>query len=108
MVPNVELELQHGSDAVVLKNVLLDTGSASTILATNAVARIGLRPDIGDRIIEMYGIGRSESVVEKRVEQLALGGRLIGDFPVQLGEMDYGITSDRIVGADLLTALRGG
>jgi predicted aspartyl protease len=104
-LPYVPLEVHNGGNAIVLRNALLDTGSHSTILATESVESIDLRPEQTDVIREIFGIGGTEAVVEMRVQRLVLAEGSIVGFTVELGGMDYGIDLDAIVGLDLLREL---
>jgi hypothetical protein len=104
-LPFVSLDVTYRGTTITLSDVLLDTGSAGTILSTDSVMGIGLEPELGDTIREVVGVGGSEPVVEKSVDFIAIDGRTVANFVIELGGMDYGFTIDGIVGLDLLRAL---
>jgi hypothetical protein len=45
-LPIVSFEINHGEKVVLLTNVLLDTGCATTIFDTDVLAQIGIDLDI--------------------------------------------------------------
>ena len=104
-LPFTTLSLTYNGMTLTLENVLLDTGSASTIIATDSVASIGLKPFPDDPIHEVFGVGGSEAVVEKIVPVIRIDGSTLRDFTIELGGMDYGFALDGIAGLDLLLAV---
>ena len=101
----VSVRLRHGGQELELHDVLLDTGSAGTVFSIHAVSMVGLTYDPDDPLHRIHGIGGSEFVFMKRVNQLAIGEREVRDFSVEIGGMDYGFQLDGIVGTDLLLAV---
>lgn len=102
----VELTVTFRGKTVTLSDVLLDTGSGSTVLAADAVDAIGLRGELKDVIRAIHGVGGSEFVIEKPADALTLDGVTVTDFPVEVGGLDYGFVINGIVGLDLLRAVR--
>ncbi|HLK55519.1 MAG TPA: retropepsin-like aspartic protease [Chthonomonadaceae bacterium] len=103
-LPFVTLAVTYLEQQITLNRVLLDTGSASTILAIDKVESIGLRPEPHDAIHRIRGVGGAEYVFSKRVERLALGTIEILDFEVEIGAMNYGFDIEGILGLDFLLA----
>ncbi len=101
-LPFVELKVSYNSKEVVLKNVLVDTGSASTILKIDAIESIGIKPEDEDIIGTVSGVGGSEFVYIKTVEYIKMSDLKIPNFKVDIGEMNYGYDFDGIVGMDFL------
>ena len=62
-------------------------------------------PESGDPLHEVFGIGGSEYVFEKRVDRLAAFGTGIDRFSVEVGAMEYGFEIDAILGMDFLRAV---
>jgi predicted aspartyl protease len=102
-LPYVEVTLFYGGQRLELENVLLDTGSASTVFSANKVLPIGLHYEMDDTVHRIRGVGGAEFVFLKRVDHLALGKLQVGDFEVEVGATDYGFEIDGIVGMDFLT-----
>ena len=97
-----EVILTHGNTETKLNNVLVDTGSASTIIAADKAIELGLGPSPNDKIYTVRGIGGTEFVYEKYVERIQVKEICSKDFRVQVGVMDYGFKMDGIIGMDFL------
>ncbi len=104
-LPFVNARLRHGEQALELHDVLLDTGSAGTLFATDSVAPIGLVYEPEDPLRRIYGVGGSEFVFMKRVDQVAVGELQVRDLAVEVGAMDYGFQLDGIIGTDFPLAV---
>jgi hypothetical protein len=98
----VSVQLTQGEQSIILPNVVLDTGSAGTILQTDLVAQIGVRLEPNDLISEVHGIGGVEFVVTKQVDLIGIDKLVTRDFTVEIGAMDYGFDFDGILGFDFL------
>ncbi len=87
-----------------LKNVLLDTGSASSIFSADRLLDIDLRCEPTDILNRIRGVGGTEFVFSKTIDQLSLGDLTVADFEIEIGAMDYGFNFelDGIVGMDFL------
>jgi predicted aspartyl protease len=103
-LPFVQMTVAYGGASLRLDHVLLDTGSASTVLATDRVAEIGLLPQLTDRLRLIAGIGGSELVVDSVIPAVTLAGVVVTQFPVELASLEHGILLDGIIGFDLLSA----
>ena len=58
-----------------------------------------------DPLHRIHGVGGSEFVFMKRVDQVAVGELQVSDFAVEVGAMDYGFQFDGIIGTDFLLAV---
>ena len=87
-----------------LENVLLDTGSASTIFSADRLLDIDLRCEPTDILNRIRGVGGTEFVFSKTIDQLVLGDLNVSNFEIEVGAMDYGFRFelDGIVGMDFL------
>ena len=101
-LPFTELELIQGDKKITLSKVLIDTGSATTIVSTETAIGIGLGPQPDDEISLVRGVGGVESVFEKHVEKIILGTAALNNFKIDVGAMDYGFEIDAIIGMDIL------
>jgi hypothetical protein len=101
----VSVWLRHGGQELELRDVLLDTGSAGTVFSTDAISIIGLTYEPDDPLHRIHGIGGSEFVFMKRIDQVSVGERHVRDFSLEVGGMDYGFPLDGILGTDFLVAV---
>ncbi|SFL49347.1 Aspartyl protease [Paenibacillus sp. 1_12] len=109
----MKIHLQHGlpfvSVTVVFKgnelrmdNVLLDTGSASTLFNADLVRDIGVVPEGSDVVDTIRGVGGIEYVYTKILDAIHFGNFSIEEFQVEIGSMDYGMDIDGIIGFDFM------
>lgn len=95
----------HRGVEIVVADVLVDTGAASTVVNADVVAAGGLVPEPDDVLRALRGVGGREHVFVRRLERLVVGGVAVAPFEVEVGEMDYGITMGGILGMDYLRAV---
>jgi hypothetical protein len=88
---------------IEISDVLVDTGSASTILAADIVVNVKIIPRAEDILHAIHGVGGSEVVFTRRIDYLKVGERSIADFEIEVGGMDYGFKISGILGMDFLT-----
>lgn len=105
-LPYVTATLRFAGRRLNLDQVLLDTGSAGSVFAADAVYALGIEPEGADVIRRICGVGGSEFVYSKRVEQLSLAEMKVGNFEIQVGAMRYGFPLQGIIGMDFLLATR--
>lgn len=98
--------VHHAGQNIRIPDVLVDTGSAGTILDADLLADIGIIPTGTDRVYTVYGIGGGEETVFEREVTLQINNHLIENFAVEIGTSEgrYGILG--IIGLDLLMHLR--
>jgi len=108
-LPFVSATIQFRGNMLELDNILIDTGSAGTVLSADRLASVGVAIEPNDPIFRIHGIGGSEFVFLKRVELLQIGesqgGLWTRDFDIEVGAMDYGFAIDGIIGMDSLMAI---
>lgn len=102
-LPFISATLVYRRQRVTLKNVLLDTGSAGSIFSTDKVLGIGLTYEPDDFVHRIRGVGGSEFVFTKYVDQLTAGELKVVNFEIEIGAMNYGLDIDGIIGMDFLT-----
>lgn len=102
----VDAILVHGNSSITIKNALVDTGSASTVISRDIAHSLGMKPEPTDIINSVQGVGGSESVIEKKIDAISLDDISATNFDIQVGAMNYGIELDAIIGLDLLTACK--
>lgn len=96
-----ELEIKINEQVLNLKNVLVDTGSATTLINSDYI-----KTDGTEIIDTIYGVGGYETILNKHVDTFKVNGFIIENFKIDLGDMDFGIQLDAILGLDSLTILR--
>lgn len=101
-MPFTEVVLTHKGKSFSSDNFLIDTGSASTIIAAEIAVKLGLGPEPLDVIRKIRGVGGTEFVYEKHIDRIRLGTKKLNQFKIQIGDMDYGFDIDGILGMDYL------
>ena len=101
-LPYATVTLWYQGRHLALSNVLVDTGSAGTVFAADAVLAVGLQYEANDTVSRIRGVGGAEFVFAKQVERLSLGALQVSDFVIEVGAMDYGLDLDGILGMDFL------
>ena len=91
----------HGAE-IEVPNMLVDTGSATTILAADVVAQIGISPEPADMLHTVRGIGGTEVVFTRQVDHLQIDQQNLTQFQIEVGGMDYGFDINGILGMDFL------
>ena len=92
----------YQQQCIELENVLIDTGSASTIFSVDKMLVLGLEYAADDAVHRIHGVGGSEFVFSKRVNSLFLDELVCTNFEIEVGAMNYGFELDGIVGVDFL------
>jgi hypothetical protein len=87
---------------IVIDNVLIDTGSVSTLLSVDSVEKAAIFPEPDDALHIMRGVGGSEVVFMKQLDYLAVEGYQLPLFAVEIGAMDYGFVINGILEMDFL------
>jgi predicted aspartyl protease len=97
------LTITYRGATIGIDHVLIDTGSASTILAAREVAALGIVPEMDDIVYTIRGVGGSEAVFTRRVDRVTVADHALPDFEVEVGGMNYGFELNGILGMDFLT-----
>ncbi len=101
-LPFVAITVSYQGEHTSLSEVLIDTGSARTILAAEFVAAIGISPAPRDDLYSIRGVGGTEVVFSRKIDFIQVGERRLSDFVIEVGGMDYGFEIDGILGIDFL------
>jgi hypothetical protein len=102
-LPFTTISMAYNGIPIEISDVLVDTGSASTILAADIVVNVKIIPRAEDILHAIHGVGGSEVVFTRRIDYLKVGERSIADFEIEVGGMDYGFKISGILGMDFLT-----
>ena len=106
-LPFVTARVTYHAKDIEIPDILVDTGSASTILAADMVAPIGIVPQQDDVLHVIHGVGGSEVVFSRKVQRLQVGERDLKRFEIEIGGMDYGFAISGILGMDFLSRAGG-
>lgn len=87
---------------IEIPDVVIDTGSASTLLSADSLAAIGIAPNPDDVLYTVRGVGGAEVVFARQIDQLRIGSYSVPDFEIEVGGMDYGFAINGIIGTDFL------
>lgn len=92
--------LYHRGAVLTVPTVFLDTGSATTAFASDAVFDLGVGWTLGDPFRTVYGIGGAESTYSKTIDALEIGPYRFEHVTLDFGELPI----NGLLGMDLLLA----
>ncbi len=101
-LPYTTAKLTHHGKTITLENVVIDTGSASTLFRTDDLLQLGIVFADDDVVEQVRGVGGAETIVAKRIETIEVGGLRLANFSVDMGAMNYGFAIDGLLGFDFL------
>lgn len=101
-LPFIPITVAYKGKTVDIPNVLIDTGSATTILEADFANQIQIVPSPEDILYTIRGVGGSEVVYTRQIDFLKIGQYSIHDFVVEIGNMGYGFGINGILGMDFL------
>lgn len=101
-LPYINVELWHNNQSCLFERVLVDTGSATSIFCSDLLGEIDVKPDDSDKLHRMQGVGGYEYVIEKIIDAIVCDNAKVLNYPIQLGELDYGQGIQAIIGSDIL------
>lgn len=98
----VPVTVTYQGREVQVPDMVVDTGSATTMLSADIVAQIGIVPEHRDVLHVIHGVGRTEVVFSRRVDRLQVGSQAIGPFEIEVGGIDEAFDINGILGTDFL------
>ena len=101
-LPFITVVIGYDESIVEVSNVLIDTGSASSIFAADIVETRLIMPLPQDTLHVIRGIGGTEVVFKQCVDSIAVGDFSLPNFEIEVGGMDYGFEINGILGMDFL------
>ena len=105
-LPFIELSIHFRGSSVFLHNVLVDAGSATSILKLELVEKIGIKAEPEDCIGSVAGVGGKEFVFIKKIDSIEICGFRMNNIGMDIGVMDYGADIDGILGMDILSRIQ--
>ncbi len=103
-LPFISIIVIHQSKKIKVPNVLIDTGSGGTILSADTLSQIDIVPQPDDALHTIFGVGGSEVVFTRKVDELQVGMYSTKLFEIEIGGMDYGFDIQGILGMDFLVS----
>jgi hypothetical protein len=101
-LPFISVVLTHHHSQIKLDNILLDTGSAGTIFSIDNLSTINILPNENDKIHRIRGVGGVEYVFEKIIDIIEVGDLKLENFPIEIGQVNYGFNIQGILGVNFL------
>ncbi|QTA84723.1 retropepsin-like aspartic protease [Desulfonema magnum] len=102
-LPFTTVTAAYQGKATEISDILVDTGSATTVLSADALHAIRIVPLPEDTLHVIRGVGGSELVFSRRMDYLQVGTQKLSDFETEIGGMDYGFEINGILGMDFLS-----
>ena len=72
-LPYVSIEITYQGAALEVPRVVVDTGSATTLLSIDFIEQIGIAPEPRDQLRNVYGVGGIASVFMRTLDSLNEG-----------------------------------
>ncbi|MBN1427503.1 MAG: clan AA aspartic protease [Anaerolineae bacterium] len=102
-LPFITITIAYKGKVVEIPDVLVDTGSSSTVVSADILSTIQITPALDDVLHTIQGVGGSEVVFTRKVDTVKVGEYCIDTFNIEIGKMDYGFEINGILGMDYLT-----
>jgi predicted aspartyl protease len=101
-LPFLTVTVSHKGLSVDVADVLVDTGSASTVFSADALDPLGIAPEPTDLLRGLRGIGGRELVYTRRIDRVAIGAHGVDGFAIEVAAMNYGFAINGILGMNFL------
>ena len=98
----VSVIAEYQGREVEVPGMVVDTGSARTMLSTDVVAHIGIVPELHDVLHVVRSVGGTEVVFSRRVDRLQVGSQAVEQFEIEVGGIDVAFDINDILGMDFL------
>ena len=94
--------IRHKGNELEINDILIDTGSASTVISIDALSSIGIQPKPDDIIRTIRGVGGTEAVFSRKMDYIQVDNRKIEGFEIEIAGMDYGFDINGVLGTNFL------
>lgn len=103
-LPQVSIRISNKGKHLDLDHVLIDTGSGGTVFSATRLLEIDIRCEPSDTLNRIRGVGGTEFVFSKNIENISMGDLSLTSFNIEVGALEYGFRFplDGIVGMDFL------
>ena len=100
------IQVSFRGSTKVIENIVIDTGTAETIISPGAVEDIGIFAELEDSVNSFYGVGGSlHNFFSKNVEKVKLGEVSLEEVKIDFGVIDPKGYINGLLGLDLLMKL---
>ncbi|KAB3530932.1 aspartyl protease [Alkaliphilus pronyensis] len=97
------IQVVYKGRTMVIKNVVIDTGAAETIISPDVVEELGVIAEPTDKINSFYGVGGSlHNFFTKMVDEIILDKKKLSNIKVDFGIIDPRGCINGLLGLDLL------
>ena len=96
------ISICYKDSKIDIDNILIDTGSSSTVFSADIISKIGIKPEATDPIKTIRGVGGIEIVFCRTVDYLQVNDFQMNNFEIEIAGMDYGLEINGILGMDFL------
>jgi Predicted aspartyl protease len=100
-----DISLGYKGNSVDLKNVVVDTGAAHTIINPDSVHELGIKAEADDEFITMYGIGGEHYSYRKNINSVSIGKDCLENINIDFGLIDEDGYINGLLGLDVLLKL---
>ena len=100
-----DINIEYNGKKLVVKDVVVDTGAAHTIIDPDVVHEIGIKAEPDDKFITMYGIGGEHYAYRKNVDCIEIGNGKLSNISLDFGIIDEECTINGLLGLDVLIKL---
>ncbi|MDX5474159.1 MAG: retropepsin-like domain-containing protein [Bacillaceae bacterium] len=100
----VDIELTFNGVSKVIKNMVVDTGAAKTLISQDVVEDINLHVDLHDKIVTYFGVGGKEHAFRKKIDKIAVGHFSVENVEIDFNDFGYDDING-LLGLDLLMEL---
>lgn len=98
----VYITLEYGGLTQTVPNIILDTGAAQSLIASEAVESLNIQTGDSDIIVPMVGIGGRDYALRKQIEGLTFGRYHIPNPFVDFGNLEAHPGINGLLGSDIL------
>lgn len=99
-LPFVQIDVGYRRKRQTVPHILIDTGSAGSILNADRAAVLGILPAPDDDLRVVRGVGGTEAVFSRVVDYIQVGEFRLAKFELEIGAMNYGFDILGILGMD--------
>lgn len=100
------MQLSFMGESKIIKNVVIDTGAAETIISPDVVEDIGIIAEYNDSVNSFYGVGGSlHNFFSKEVDEISFGKVKLNEVKLDFGVIDPNGYINGLIGLDLLIKL---
>lgn len=97
------IELKYKEKSIIIKDVIIDTGSSHTIIATEYLKEMGIPMLYDDELIKATGYGGMVCYsVRKRFDEIRCGSIVLKDIKLDFGIIDPYDKINGFIGLDFL------